>query len=280
MSSKCLKPQCIFYLRWTWADRSLAWFPPRTCWDCCIGWWPGPTAELRGDTSNELLSKAECYQLLVLIVDIMCYIKWRGALVTCDECVTLSGHCTCLIWCLIFDISHYVIMCQFWMIAWWQFLWMLSLVSFSLYFFGIVYAMVKPQPVKLVEFTIAFYCIFSFCCETQCWKDQRQSAAAAWVAAHENDKVRALTPAWARRWVDVPCSRPAPPAPRPAPTSNCWANLKCAAQQSYEHTHCPHCCTTAMHRACPAAGHIQFNINIMIDYPGYKHFKWTIWSKM
>ena len=77
MSSMCLKPQCIFYLRWTWADRSLAWFPPRTCWDCCIGWWPGPTAELRGDTSNELLSKAECYQLLVLIVDIMSYIKWR-----------------------------------------------------------------------------------------------------------------------------------------------------------------------------------------------------------
>ena len=77
MSSMCLKPQCIFYLRWTWADRSLAWFPPRTCWDCCIGWWPGPTAELRGDTSNELLSKAECYQLLVIIVDILCYIKWR-----------------------------------------------------------------------------------------------------------------------------------------------------------------------------------------------------------
>ena len=93
---------------------------------------------------------------------------------------------------------------------------MLSLVSFSLSFFGIVYAMVKPQPVKLVEFTIAFYCIYSFCCETQCWKDQRQSAAAAaWVAAHENDKVRALTPAWARRWVDVPCSRPAPAPPQP-----------------------------------------------------------------
>ena len=109
MSSMCLKPQCIFYLRWTWADRSLAWFPPRTCWDCCIGWWPGPTAELRGDTSNELLSKAECYQLLVLIVDIMCYIKWRwssGDMWRVCRCTVHMSHLMSHIWYQ--PLCHYV----------------------------------------------------------------------------------------------------------------------------------------------------------------------------
>ena len=132
----------------------------------------------------------------------------------------------------------------------------------------------------IFEFTIAFYCIYPFCCETQCWKDQRQSAAAAaWVAAHENDKVRALTPAWARRWVDVPCSRPAPaPAPPQPPIVGQTSSVQPSNHMNTltARTAAPLPCTGPVLRP----GHIQFNISIMIDYPGYKHFKRTIWSKM